>query len=122
MERVISLLGSELICSTLAKMVKALIPKTRIQANPKHRFASYLHVAVEFGQSEIFEEIFRELKRKKCDWQNLRDRQYRTAFDLLKDNLFRLRIPRDPGNPIPASVEKTEEYKQFMLKFIENLS
>ena len=82
-------------------------------------------MAVKFGRTEIFEEIFHELKKKKFDWRNLKNRENRTAYDILKDDQFRLCNFTNSGNSwsgvYHASLEDSEDYKKFMLKFIENL-
>ena len=54
------------------EMVKAIMPLTKLKANPKSRFGSYLHVAVKYGQFEIFKIIFKHLKGKKFDWLQLK--------------------------------------------------
>merc|ERR1711997_659135 len=46
------------------EMVKAIMPYTKIKANPKRRFGSYLHVAVKYGQSESFKFIVQEMKKE----------------------------------------------------------
>jgi hypothetical protein len=58
-------------------MVKTIMPLTKLKANPKNRFGSYLHVAVRYGQFEIFKIIFKHLKKKKFDWLQLKvNRKY----------------------------------------------
>ena len=46
-----------------------------MKAKPKNEFGSYLHVAVQFGQVEIFEIIFKQLKKEKYDWLQLFKRE-----------------------------------------------
>ena len=53
-------------------MVTTIMPLTKLKANPKNRFGSYLHVAVRYGQFEIFKIIFKHLKEKKFDWLQLK--------------------------------------------------
>ena len=70
------------------EMVKAIMPLTKLKANPKSRFGSYLHVAVKYGQFEIFKIIFKQLQGKKFDWLQLRDQEERTVLELLQDENF----------------------------------
>ena len=104
------------------EMVKAIMPLTKLKANPKSRFGSYLHVAVKYGQFEIFKIIFEQLQSKKFDWLQLKDQEGRTALELLQDENFQLEnYNHDLEKPVRADRDKSKEYKQYMLKFIEKL-
>jgi len=104
------------------EMVKTIMPLTRLKANPKNRFGSYLHVAVRYGQFEIFKIIFKHLQGKKFDWLQLKDQEERTALELLQDENFQLEnYDRDLEKPVKAERDESKKYKQHMLKFIENL-
>jgi len=104
------------------EMVRTIMPLTRLKANPKNRFGSYLHVAVRYGQFEIFKIIFNHLKEKKFDWLQLKDQEERTALEMLQDESFQLEnYNRDLEKPVRADRDESKKYKQHMLKFIENL-
>ena len=104
------------------EMVKAIMPLTKLKANPKSRFGSYLHVAVKYGQFEIFKIIFKQLQGKRFDWLQLKDQEGRTALELLQDENFQLEnYNHDLEKPVRAVGDKSKEYKQYMLKFIEKL-
>ena len=93
-----------------------------MKANPKSRFGSYLHVAVKYGQFEIFKIIFKQLQGKRFDWLQLKDQEGRTALELLQDENFQLEnYNHDLEKPVRAVGDKSKEYKQCMLKFIEKL-
>ena len=104
------------------EMVKAIMPLTKLKANPKSRFGSYLHVAVKYGQFEIFKIIFKQLQGKRFDWLQLKDQEGRTALELLQDENFQLEnYNHDLEKPVRADRDKSKEYKQYMLEFIEKL-
>jgi len=104
------------------EMVTTIMPLTKLKANPKNRFGSYLHVAVRYGQFEIFKIIFKHLKEKKFDWLQLKDQEERTALEMLQDENFQLEnYNRDLEKPVRADRDESKKYKQHMLKFIENL-
>ena len=104
------------------EMVKAIMPLTKLKANPKSRFGSYLHVAVRYGQFEIFKIIFKQLQGKKFDWLQLKDQAERTALELLQDENFQLEnYDRDLEKPVRADRDESKNYKRQMLKFIKNL-
>ena len=104
------------------EMVKAIMPLTRLKANPKCRFGSYLHVAVKYGQFEIFKIIFKQLQCKKFDWLQLKDQEERNALELLKDKKFRLKnYNHDLEKPVKAGRDESKKYKQRMLKFIKTM-
>jgi len=104
------------------EMVRTIMPLTKLKANPKNRFGSYLHVAVRYGQFEIFKIIFKHLKGKKFDWLQLKDQEERTALEMLQDENFQLEnYNRDLEKPVRADRDESKKYKQHMLKFIENL-
>jgi len=102
------------------EMVKAIMPYTKIKANPKRRFGSYLHVAVKYGQFESFKFIVQEMKKKKFDWLKLKDQENRSAYEFLTDENFRVEL-YDPklGKPFQYKKEESDKYKQHMQKFIE---
>ena len=103
-------------------MVKTIMPLTKLKANPKSRFGSYLHVAVRYGQFEIFKIIFKQLQGKKFDWLQLKDQAERTALELLQDENFQLEnYDRDLEKPVRADRDESKNYKRQMLKFIKNL-
>ena len=87
------------------EMVKILMPCTRIKANPKHRFSSYLHVAVKHGQFEIFKIICDALIKKKFDWKKLKDLNDRNAYDLL-----RLLVEGNENMRIPVLGQKNRSF------------
>ena len=105
------------------EMVKTIMPLTKWKANPKNRFGSYLHVAVRYGQFEIFKIIFKHLGRgKKFNWLKLKDQEERNFLELLQDESFRLEnYDHDLEKPVRSDRYESENYKQHMLKFIENL-
>ena len=102
------------------EMVKAIMPYTKIKANPKRRFGSYLHVAVKYGQFESFKFIVQEMKKMKFDWLKLKDQENRSAYEFLTDENFRVEL-YDPklGKPFQYKKEESDKYKQHMQKFIE---
>ena len=71
------------------EMVKAIMPYTKVTANPKGRgFVSYLHVAAKYGQLEILKILLEHFDKKKFDWLRLKDKEGRSVWDLLKVSKF----------------------------------
>ena len=107
------------------EMVKTLIPCTGIKANPKARFGSYLHVAVKFGRFEIFKIICKALKKKKFDWKNLKDRNDRTAYELLMLDHFTVKVcptfDQTTGDLAIADRLVTFKFKEDMKKYIKSI-
>ena len=81
-----------------------------------------MDVAVRYGQFEIFKIIFKQLQGKRFDWLQLKDQEGRTALELLQDENFQLEnYNHDLEKPVRADRDKSKEYKQYMLEFIEKL-
>ena len=98
------------------------MPLTRITANPKARFGSYLHLAVKFGRFYIFKLIFDELKRKKYDWLKLKDSNSHSAYEYAKQKDFRMEdYDKESGIPYRIPKEKSDIYREAMIKFIESI-
>ena len=75
------------------EMVKAIMPYTKVTANPKGRgFVSYLHVAAKYGQLEILKILLEHFEKKKFDWLKLKDKEGRSVWDLLKVSKFQKQI------------------------------
>ena len=107
------------------EMVKAIIPCTGIKSNPKNRYGSYLHVAVKFGRFEIFKIICKALKKKKIDWKNLKDRNSRTAYEMLMNENFIVKVcpafDQTTGNLAIAHKSVDEKFKQDMEEYIKTI-
>jgi hypothetical protein len=103
------------------EMVKAIMPYTKVTANPKGRgFVSYLHVAAKYGQLEILKILLEYFEKKKFDWLKLKDKEGRSVWDLLKRKSFHV----ETYDPTFRSASKAEENegkkrKQDMLEFVE---
>merc|ERR1711862_34319 len=96
---------------------------TKITANPKTRFGSYLHVALKYCRFEIFKIILKWLQEKKFDWKNLKDKQERSAYDLLKDETFHFELyhfPEKGLEKLEAGEEKDKEMRQKFLELLES--
>jgi len=103
-------------------MVKAIMPLTRITANPKARFGSYLHLAVKFGRFYIFKLIFDELKRKKYDWLKLKDSNSHSAYEYAKQKDFRMEdYDKESGKPYKIRKEKSDIYREAMITYIYSM-
>ena len=75
------------------EMVKAIMPYTKVTANPKGRgFVSYLHVAAKYGQLEILKILLEHFEKKKFDWLKLKDKEGRSVWDLLKVSKFQKQL------------------------------
>ena len=98
------------------------MPFTQITANPRKRFGSYLHLAAKFGRFYIFKMIFNELKRKKYDWLKLKDLNYNSAYEFVKERDFRMQ-DYDKKLEKPYNIRKVQSdiYKKAMIKFIDSL-
>ena len=98
------------------------MPLTRITANPRTRFCSYLHLAVKFGRFYIFKLIFTELKRKKYDWLKLKDHKFHSAYEFVKEKDFRMEdYDKELGKPYKIRKDRSDIYKEAMIKFIDSL-
>ena len=103
------------------EMVKAIMPYTKVTANPKGRgFVSYLHVAAKYGQLEILKILLEHFEKKKFDWLKLKDKEGRSVWDLLKRKSFHVET-YDPIERFASKAEENEgkKCKQEMLEFIE---
>jgi len=103
------------------EMVKAIMPYTKVTANPKGRgFVSYLHVAAKYGQLEILKILLEHFEKKKFDWLKLKDKEGRSVWDLLKRKSFHVET-YDPNKQSASKAEENEgkKCKQEMLEFIE---
>ena len=67
-------------------VVKELIPHTKINANPKNRFGTYLHVAALYGRVRIFKHICGLVK----EWKDLKDKQDRNVRQFLIHEDFKI--------------------------------
>ena len=98
------------------------MPLTRITANPKARFGSYLHLAVKFGRFYIFKLIFDELKRKKYDWLKLKDSNSHSAYEYAKQKDFRMEdYDKKLGKPYKIRKEKSDIYREAMITYIYSM-
>ena len=103
-------------------IAKAIMPNTKLTANPKgRRWGSYLHVAVKFGQLEILKLLIEHFQTKNFDWQQLKEKEGRSAYDLLKDEDFQVEIFGAHGGSIKAEEDVGKKSKQDMLEFIESI-
>ena len=99
-------------------VVNEIIPKTKINANPKLRFGSYLHVAVKFGRLQIFKKIFTLVK----NWENLKDSNGRNVHQLLLDENFHIEIFGKTENEEENRQMEAAKIKQEMLDFVNQRS
>ena len=98
------------------------MPLTRIRANPKARFGSYLHLAVKFGRFYIFKLIFDELKRKRYDWLKLKDSNSHSAYEYAKQKDFRMEdYDKESGKPYKIRKEKSDIYREAMITYIYSM-
>ena len=98
------------------------MPLTRITANPKARFGSYLHLAVKFGRFYIFKLIFDELKRRKYDWLKLTDSNSHSAYEYAKQKDFRMEdYDKESGKPYKIRKEKSDIYRDAMITYIYSM-
>jgi hypothetical protein len=109
------------------EIVRAIMPYTKLTANPKgRRWGSYLHVAVKYGQLEILKMLMEHFQAKNFDWQQLKEKEGRSAYDLLKDEDFQVEIYWEHawcmhGGAIKAKEDVGKKSKQDMLEFIESI-
>ena len=109
------------------EIAKAIMPNTKLTANPKgRRWGSYLHVAVKFGQLEILKMLMEHFQAKNFDWQQLKEKEGRSAYDLLKDENFQVEVYWEYAGTTTHGTRKAEEdvgkkCKQDMLEFIESI-
>ena len=103
------------------QIVKEIMPYTKLTANPKgRRWGSYLHVAVKYGQLAILKMLI--FQGPIIDWQELKDKEGRSAYDLLKDENFQVEI-YDHHKQFAVKTEGDEgkKCKEDMLEFIESI-
>ena len=106
------------------EIVKAFMPLTKLTANPKgRRFGSYLHVAIRYGQLEILKILMEHFKDKNFDWQQLKEKEGRSIYDLLKDENFEVQIYDEnaDGGAVKAKEDIGKKSKKDMLEFIESI-
>ena len=106
------------------EIFKEFMPYTKLTANPKGRhWGSYLHVAVKYGQLEILKMLIEHFQDKNFDWQQLKEKKGRSAYDLLKDENFEIEIYNEHahGGAIKAKEDVGKKSKQDMLEFIESI-
>ena len=106
------------------EIVKEIMPYTKLTANPKgRRWGSYLHVAVKYGQLEILKMLIEHFQDKKFDWQTLKEKEGRSAYDLLKDEDFQVEVYNENahGGAVKAKEDVGKKSKQDMLEFIESI-
>ena len=107
------------------EIVKAIMPYTKLTANPKgRRWGSYLHVAVKFGQLEILKMLMEHFRAKNFDWQQLKEKKGRSAYDLLKDEKFQVEVYWAVGGTHGTNIAKEDvgkKSKEVMLEFIESI-
>ena len=101
-------------------VVNEIIPLTKINANPKLRFGSYLHVAVKFGRLQIFKKIFALVK----NWENLKDSNGCNVHQLLLDENYHIEFIGKPRrqNEAENQMEEAAKIKQEMLDFVNQRS
>ena len=103
------------------EIFKEFMPYTKLTANPKGRhWGSYLHVAVKYGQLEILKMLIEHFQDKNFDWQQLKEKEGRSAYDLLKDENFHVVIYNE-RNGVIAKEDVEKKSKQDMLEFIESI-
>jgi len=106
------------------EIVKAFMPLTKLTANPKgRRFGSYLHVAIRYGHLEILKILMEHFKDKNFDWQQLKEKEGRSIYDLLKDENFEVQIYDEnaDGGAVKAKEDVGKKSKKDMLEFIESI-
>ena len=108
------------------EIVKAIMPYTKLTANPKgRRWGSYLHVAVKYGHLEILKVLIDHFQGEKFDWQKLKGKEGRSVYDLLKEEDFQVEIYNPNyqfvGYALKAKEEEGKKSKQDMLEFIESI-
>ena len=105
------------------EIAKAIMPYTKLTANPKgRRWGNYLHVAVKFGQLEILKILMEHFQAKNFDWQQLKEKEGRSAYDLLKDENFQVEIYNERHErAVKAEEDVGKKSKQDMLEFIESI-
>ena len=106
------------------EIVKTIMPYTKVTANPKgQRFGSYLHVAVKFGKLEILKLLIEHFQAKNFDWQQLKEKEGRSTYDLLKDENFEVEIYDEHahGGAVKAKEDVGKKCKEDMLEFIESI-
>jgi len=97
-------------------IINEILPLTNINANPKRRFGSYLHVAARYGQMEIFKLIFDRVK----DWKSLKDSRDRTILEQLKDDDFDVDVyDKKTGKTRKANASTSIIFKMDLLKYIK---
>ena len=107
------------------EIAKAIMPNTKLTANPKgRRWGSYLHVAVKFGQLEILKMLMEHFRAKNFDWQQLKEKKGRSAYDLLKDEDFQIEVFWEHAGTTGTRKAKEDvgkKSKEDMLEFIESI-
>ena len=107
------------------EIVKAIMPNTKLTANPKgRRWGSYLHAAVKFGQLEILKLLIEHFQAKNFDWQQLKEKEGRSTYDLLKDEDFQVEVFWEHGGTTGTRKAKEDvgkKCKEDMLEFIESI-
>ncbi len=106
------------------EIFKEFMPYTKLTANPKGRhWGSYLHVAVKYGQLEILKMLMKHFQDKNFDWQEMKEKKGRSAYDLLKDENFEVEVYDEHahGGAVKAKGDVGKKSKQEMLEFIESI-
>ena len=107
------------------EIAKAIMPYTKLTANPKgRRWGSYLHVAVKFGQLEILKILMEHFQAKNFDWQQMKEKEGRSAYELLKDKDFQVEVyycRYADGGTMKAKEDVGKKSKEDMLEFIESI-
>ena len=103
------------------EIANKIIPYTKCEGNPKgRRFGSYLHLAVKYGQPAILEALI--FKGLVMNYKELKDKEGRTVYDLLKDENFQVETyDHNQQCTVKAERDEGKKCKQEMLKFIERL-
>ena len=97
-----------------------LLPLTNIENNPDFPYGSYLHVAIKYGQTEIFKHLCTILK----DWKQLKNRDGLTVYQVLMDKNYAVEINKMEPGPICsdrkyAHKEITDEFRQKIVEFMK---
>ena len=99
---------------------KAIMPCTKVTTSSKEQCFRDCLVAVKYGQLEILKMLI--FQGPITDWQKLKDKEGRSAYDLLKDETFQVEIyDHNQQCAVKTEGDEGKKCKQDMLEFIESI-